>query len=94
MNTRVPSFAFSQRAIRFSSLHTSSLLKYQEQISSGLRFQRSSDEPIAFRQVSSLTARLTELEADRSSIDQSTSVLNASVVQVQDVINVVNAPHR
>ena len=91
MTGRVPSFAFAQRAIEFSSLHSATVLRHQEQISSGVRFQRASDEPIAFRQTASLRSRLTELNADRSTIDRSTSILNASVTQVQDVLDIVSS---
>ena len=91
MTGRVPSFAFAQRAIEFTSLHSATVLRHQEQISSGVRFQRASDEPIAFRQTASLRSRLTELNADRSTIDRSTSILNASVTQVQDVLDIVSS---
>ncbi|NND98995.1 MAG: flagellar hook-associated protein FlgL [Pirellulaceae bacterium] len=87
---RVTSSAFSQRAIHFSSAHSANILKLQEQISSGVRFQRPSEEPISFRQLTSLKARYTELSADRSAINRATSVLNASVDQIQDFAGVIN----
>ncbi len=89
MHYRVTAASFSQRAIHFSALHTSNIHKYQEQITSGLKFQRPSEEPIAFRQVTSLKTRFAELEADRSAIDRATSVLNASVSQIQEFSNVI-----
>ena len=89
MTTRVPSFSVAQRAIHFSALHNASVLKYQEQISSGQQFHLSSEDPISFRQVASMKSRLTELNADRNTIDRSTSILNASVSQVQDVIDIM-----
>ncbi len=89
MNFRVTSSSFAQRAIHFSALHSSNILKYQEQITSGIKFQRPSEQPISFRQVTSLRSRFAELEADRSTINRATSVLNASVSQIQDFSNVV-----
>ena len=89
MNFRITSSTFTNRAIHFSSVHGSNILKYQNQLSSGVRFQRPSEEPIAFRQVTSLRTRYAELEADRRSIAQATSVLNTSVGQIQDFSDVV-----
>ncbi len=87
---RVTAGSFAQRAIHFSALHSSNILQYQQQIASGLRFQRPSEEPISFRQVTSLKTRFAELQADRNTIDRTTSVLNASVSQIQEFTNVIN----
>ena len=84
---RVPSFAYAHRAIEYSTIHSTNILKYQKQISSGLRFEKPSEEPIPFRLVSSLTSRRSELTADQATIQRSTSILNASVVQVQEFID-------
>ena len=83
MTIRVASFAYARRALRFTAQHNASILKYQNQISSGLSFERPSDQPIGYQQVASLRARFTELTADRNSIDRATSVLNASVDQLE-----------
>ncbi|TWU02381.1 flagellar hook-associated protein FlgL [Stieleria varia] len=90
MTFRVTAGSFSTRAIHFSQKHNLDVLKYQEQISSGLSFQRPSEEPIRFRQVSSLKSRYEELSADRSSINRANSLLNASVSQMQDFVQVIN----
>ena len=84
MNFRATSFAIGSRAIRFSALHNADLLKFQEQISSGQRLQRPSDNPITYRQVTALTSRLTELRTDTQSLNGAKSVLNMSVVQVEE----------
>lgn len=89
MSIRVASFSFARQAIHFSSLHNSSILDQQEKISSGVEFQRPSESPIAFRQATSLKSRFTELTADRNTIDQATSTLNASVAQLQSFSLVV-----
>lgn len=88
MTFRVPSSAFTNNAIQFSNLHNSTILRYQQQISSGLQFTRPSEEPIAYRQVTSLRTRFEELSSDRTTINRSTSILNYSVSQLQEVNNV------
>ncbi len=88
-NFRVTSFAVGNRAIQFQSRHNAEILKYQEQISSGIRLQKPSDDPIAFRQISSLTSRLTELYSDRQSLNNAQSILNASAIQIQEYSNVL-----
>lgn len=90
MHYRVTSFAIGSRAIQFQAKHNAEILKYQEQISSGLKLQRPSDDPIAFRQVSSLTSRLTELSADKQSLSSAKSILSASVIQVQEFGNILS----
>ncbi len=89
MNYRVTSFAIGSRAIQFQAKHSSAILKYQEQISSGVRLQKASDDPIAFRQVTSLTSRLTELAADKQSLSNAKSILSSSVVQIQEFGNIL-----
>ena len=87
---RTTSFSIGSRAIQYSQLHNSTLLRYQEQISSGLRLQRSSDDPISFRQVTALTSRMSELAADQRSISTTTSILNTSTVNVQEYADLIN----
>jgi flagellar hook-associated protein 3 FlgL len=85
---RSTSFAISSRAIQFSALHNSAILKYQEQISSGQKFQRPSEDPIAFRQITNLTSRLSELNADSVSLNGAKALLNTSFVQLEELGNV------
>ena len=91
MTFRITSSAFAERAIHSSALHRSNLAKFQVQISSGLRFQRPSEDPIAFRQVTSLNRSFSELNADRRSIDHASGILNASVHQIQQYSDVLTA---
>ncbi len=86
---RVTANTYHSAAIRYSQLHNSNVFNYQQQISSGLRFQRPSDAPLAFGLSSSLHTRYESLVADRSSIERSTTVLNTSSSQIQDFIDVV-----
>ena len=87
---RATSFSVSSRAIQFSALHNAQILKYQEQISSGQKFQRPSEDPVAFRQITNLSSRLTELQADATSLESAKTLLNSSVVQLQEFGNIAN----
>ncbi|MCA9138781.1 MAG: flagellar hook-associated protein FlgL [Planctomycetales bacterium] len=89
MNSRVTASTFTRNAIHFTSLHSSKLLKAQQQITSGLQFELPSEEPIAYRQVRSLETRFVELQADKTVINRATSTLNASVSQIQDMTDLI-----
>jgi flagellar hook-associated protein 3 FlgL len=88
---RVTSQTYATSAIHFSQLHGSALAKYQQQISSGLKFQRPSEDPISFRQATSLRARFEELSADVSSIQRASSILTHGTTQIQDFNDVVTS---
>jgi flagellin-like hook-associated protein FlgL len=83
MNFRVTSFASSNQALKYSSQYSAKILKFQEQISSGIRLHRPSDDPISFRQASSYSIRLQELQTQSYSIVDSETKLNTSVSQLQ-----------
>lgn len=89
MNFRVTSQTFTRSAIHFTALHSSKLLTAQRQITSGLKFELPSEEPIGYRQVRSLETRLVELRADKTVINRATSTLNASVAQMQDITDLI-----
>lgn len=82
MNFRTTSFSSSSQALRYSARYNANIIKYQQQISSGIRLDRSSDDPIAFRQISSLSVRLQELNSEASTIADSETKLNTSVSQL------------
>ncbi len=89
MNFRVTSFSSSSQALRFASQYQANIHDYQRQISSGFRIERPSDDPVAYRQVSSLSVRLQELETEAFSIVDSESKLNATVSQLQETNNLL-----
>ncbi|MEM6468461.1 MAG: flagellar hook-associated protein FlgL [Planctomycetota bacterium] len=89
MATRVTSQLFARTAIHFNTIHGSALARAQRQISSGIRFELPSEQPIEYRQVRSLETRFTQLEADQSVLQLTTATLNASVDQLQDANNIV-----
>ncbi len=89
MNFRTNSFASSNQTARYSAQYNASILKYQQQISSGLRIHRPSDDPISFRQISSLSVRLQELQSESYTIVDSEAKLNTSVSQLQETNNLL-----
>ncbi|MEO1615046.1 MAG: flagellar hook-associated protein FlgL [Planctomycetota bacterium] len=89
MASRVTSQIFARNAIHFNSIHGSALARAQRQISSGIRFELPSEQPIEYRQVRSLETRFTQLEADKGVLDLTTATLNASVSQLQDASELV-----
>jgi len=89
MNFRTNTFANSNQALRYSAQYNTSILNYQRQISSGLRIHRPSDDPISFRQISSLSVRTQELQSERYTIIDSETKLNTSVSQLQEANNLL-----
>ena len=67
MTFRVTSNTFSSQAIRFSALHSKRIAIFQEQISSGLKLQRASEDPATFRRITATRAQLLEFQADPES---------------------------
>lgn len=89
MNFRTTSFSSSAQALKYSAQYKQSILKFQEQISSGIRLNRASDDPVAFRQVTSLRVRLQELRTEGLSISDSETKLNTSVSQLVDTHSLI-----
>jgi flagellar hook-associated protein 3 FlgL len=90
MNFRTSSFASSNQALRFAQQYNVNILKYQNQISSGVRLHRPSEDPVAFRQASSLNVRLQELRTESYTIVDSETKLNTSVSQLQETNNLLS----
>lgn len=85
MTLRSTTFSFSAQALRYTSQFNANILKYQKLISSGQRLHRPSDDPVAFRQVNSLTVRIQELKASEYAVLDSEVKLNAGVAQLTQV---------
>ena len=81
---RTTNFAIGSNALKYANRYNASIQKYQIQISSGVKIHRSSDNPIAFRQVSSLLTRQERLETEKTSINTATANLNLSVSQLTE----------
>ena len=80
---RTTSQTSSNHAIRFVSRYNANIINYQNQISSGRRIDRSSDDPVAFRQVTSLTTQLNQLRSESTAIVDTEAKLNTSVSNIQ-----------
>ncbi|HMP80517.1 MAG TPA: hypothetical protein PKD54_13765, partial [Pirellulaceae bacterium] len=81
---RTTGFIFQAQALEYTGKLTASIANYQKQISSGMRIHRPSDDPVAFRQAASLTARIDALTADSYAVQDAQSKLNASVSQLSE----------
>ena len=89
MPFRTTSQTANNLAIRFAANYNSNIIGLQQNISSGTRIQRASDDPVAFRQVSSLTTRLQQIESELTSIDSAEVILNSSVTSIQQANDVI-----
>lgn len=85
MNVRVTGQTQTNNAIAYMRARGADLAKYQDQVSSGLRVTRPSDDPAAFPALSRAKAASQRLAAYSQNVDDSTAVLNASVSTLQDV---------
>lgn len=89
MQFRTTTQTTSNLAIRFASNYTSNIADLQQDISSGVQLHRASDDPVAFRQVSSLTGRFQQLESESFAIASAEVTLNTSVTSIQQVNDVI-----
>lgn len=90
MQFRTTSFASSNQAIKFASQYNASIIKYQQQISSGIKLHRPSDDPVSFRQIESFSVRLQELETESYAVIDTETKLNTSVSQLQETHNLIS----
>lgn len=67
------------RLAAYSSLHGTRMLRLQDQLSSGLRIRKSSDDPLAFRQITSIQSQLQSIDDSAYVIQEAENKLNASV---------------
>ena len=79
------------QAIRYISQFSANIFNLQNDISSGIDLRRASDDPIAFRQVSSLTIQLQQLESEAVAITDAEAKLNASVSSIQQAFDALNS---
>lgn len=82
MLTRVSTFSFSTTAVRFSQQHNAQIAKYQNQISSGERIQRASDDAVGFRRLGLVRETAARLEASETSINNARTIIQAGSDQL------------
>ncbi len=91
MTFRVTQFSIESQAIRYATKHNADIFRFQQQITSGLKFVRPSESPIPFRQVSSLNNQFGQLSAERETIQNTESLLNSSVSQLLTVSDLITS---
>lgn len=85
MNVRVTTLTQTNNSIAYMRQRAADLAKYQDQVSSGLRVGKPSDDPSAFPGISQVKAASLRLAAYSQNVNESTAVLNAGVSTLQDV---------
>ncbi len=90
MFARATSLSVASHAVHFNALHSSNILRLQQQISSGLRVTRPSDSPGEYQQISALNSQLSSLSSSLSVIQSASSRLNASVSELQEVNRLIS----
>jgi len=92
MNIRTTPLSISQSTVFNLRARNSQLATNQLQLSSGLRFQRPSEDPSAFAELSFFRREISALSAESANISDAESQLNFSVAQLQQVNEIlVNA---
>jgi flagellar hook-associated protein 3 FlgL len=85
VNVRVTGQAQTSNAIAYMRQRSAELAKYQDQISSGVKLARPSDDPAAFPALSQVKAASDRLGAYAQNVSDSTAVLNSGVSALQAV---------
>lgn len=67
------------RLSAYSSLHGTRMLRLQDQLSSGIRIKKSSDDPLAYRNINFIQSQLQHIEDSDYVIKEAQGKLNASV---------------
>ena len=88
---RVTQFALQSQAIQYNSLHQSSVFQFQQQLTSGLRFVRPSEEPISFQQVARLGNEFGKLQIELDTIRSAEAILNNSVSQLVEASDLITS---
>jgi flagellin-like hook-associated protein FlgL len=82
------------RLASYSSLHGTRLLQLQDQLSSGIRIRKSSDDPLAFRQITSIQSQLKHLDDATYVIQEAEGKLNASVSNLTEFQQLLSSAQR
>src|SRR5437868_3791410 len=89
MNLRVTAQSRTGDAIANIRTRSAELAKFQDQLSSGVRIKRASDDPGAYPQLARAKSASARLDSYSQSISASTATLNAGVSALQDVTDVL-----
>lgn len=88
---RATSMAVTSRAIYFSSQQGANIIKLQEQISSGVRVGRPSDDPLAYQRITSLQSQRMMLETSEYIISDAETKLNIGVSQLREIHSLLSS---
>ncbi len=89
MNVRVTSLVQTTEAINNIEQKNASLAQVQNQVSTGLRVNAPSDDPVAFAQISQVKEASARLTAYTQNISSATATLNESVSTLTNVNNLL-----
>jgi flagellar hook-associated protein 3 FlgL len=89
VNVRVTGQVQTNNAIGFMRQRSGELARAQQQVSSGVRVERPSDDPAAFPALSQFKAAAGRLDTFAQNAGDATATLNASVSALQDVNNLL-----
>lgn len=87
--TRITPQLTINAAVRNSQLRTRSLHKFQQQLSTGLRIHKASDDAAAMERVLALQTQTSQQESNLRTIDHVSGVLNQSVTHLTEARNVL-----
>lgn len=82
------------RLSAYSSLHGTRMLRLQDQLSSGIRIKKSSDDPLAFRSINFMQSQLQHLEDSKYVIQEAEGKLNASVSNLTEFQQLLSSAKR
>ena len=88
---RVTAFQLQNQALRFTAQHNANIFQLQQQLTSGLKFTRPSQAPLAFRQVASIGNKFGQLQVELGTITSTEAILNSSVSQLTDANDLINS---
>ena len=86
---RVTTLAQTNNAISYIEQQSATLAQVQNQVSTGIRVNQPSDDPVAFAQISQVKATVSRLTTYTQNISTATSTLNNSVSTLSDVNNLL-----
>ncbi|QJW97994.1 flagellin N-terminal helical domain-containing protein [Frigoriglobus tundricola] len=86
---RVTSFSQTTNAIAYIEQQSATLAQVQNQVSTGIRVNQPSDDPVAFAQISQVKATSARLTTYTQNISTATSTLNNSVSTLTNVNNLL-----
>ena len=91
MTFRVTQFALQSRAVQYTSQHQLSIYQLQQQLTSGLKFVRPSEDPIPFQQVARLGNEFGKLQIELDTIRSAEAILNNSVSQLVEASDLITS---